>query len=163
MKKVLIMSGALAVWLVTLGVVAGTAQNREGVFDLAQFDTGRRDDDRGGSSAERERILRGFRINPVELNLRGKNPLLVGLGSYLVNTGGCNDCHTNPPFAPGGNPFQGEPEQINTAGFLGGGMQFGPNLVSPNLTPDASGRPAGLTFQQFEQALRTGVDHPTVG
>ena len=31
------------------------------------------------------RIAVGYRINPVELRLRGKNRLLVGLGSYLVN------------------------------------------------------------------------------
>ena len=47
-------------------------------------------------------------------------------GSYIVNTGGCNDCHTNPEFAPGGNPFLGEPEQINVDRFLAGGREFGP-------------------------------------
>ena len=53
-----------------------------------------------------ERIQRGFTIAPVPLNLRGKNVAFVGLGSYIVNAqGGCNDCHTNPPYAPGGNPF----------------------------------------------------------
>ena len=58
--------------------------------------------------------------------MRGRNGLLVGLGSYLVNaTGGCNDCHTHPSFAPGGDPFQGETEIINTAQFLAGGRQFG--------------------------------------
>ena len=36
-------------------------------------------------------------------------------------------------------------------------MQFGP-FVSRNLTPDASGKPAGLTFEQFQHALRTGED-----
>jgi hypothetical protein len=40
------------------------------------------------------RIRRGFEIAPVPLNLRGKDPALVGLGSYLVTSGGCNDCHT---------------------------------------------------------------------
>src|SRR5262245_61541491 len=62
------------------------------------------------------RVAVGYRINPVELRLRGKNLFLVGLGSYLVNAGGgCNDCHTHPSFAPGGDPFQGETEIINTA------------------------------------------------
>jgi hypothetical protein len=41
-------------------------------------------------------ILRGFEIAPVKLNLAGKDWALVGLGSYLVNTTGCNDCHTHP-------------------------------------------------------------------
>src|SRR5262249_31317050 len=33
---------------------------------------------------EASRIQRGFAIAPVRLNLTGKNPALVGLGSYLV-------------------------------------------------------------------------------
>ena len=45
------------------------------------------------------RIARGFEIAPVPLNLNGLDRQLVGLGSYIVNgQGGCNDCHTNPPF-----------------------------------------------------------------
>ena len=91
------------------------------------------------------------------LNLAGKNRALVGLGSYIVNTGGCNDCHTNPSYEPGHDPFKGEPEQISTAVFLAGGQQFGP-FVSANLTPDALGRPAGLTFDKFKTLLRTGHD-----
>jgi hypothetical protein len=104
------------------------------------------------------RVAVGYRINPVELRLRGKNRLLVGLGSYLVNAGGgCNDCHTHPSFAPGGDPFEGETEIINTAQFLAGGRQFGP-ITSANITPDAHGRPAGLTFEEFEHLLRTGEE-----
>ncbi len=102
-------------------------------------------------------IQRGYQINPVPLNLAGKNRALVGLGSYIVNTGGCNDCHTSPSYATGGNPFLGEPEQINTAVFLAGGQRFGP-FVSANLTPDALGHPAGLTFDEFKTLLRTGHD-----
>lgn len=105
------------------------------------------------------RIKIGFRISPVDLNLRHKNPLLVGLGSYLVNAvGGCNDCHTEPNYQEGGNPFEGEPEIINTAGYLAGGRSFGPVIVSANITPDEYGRPAGLTFQEFEYVMRTGHD-----
>jgi hypothetical protein len=105
------------------------------------------------------RIREGFRVSPVELNLRGKNRALVGLGSYLVNAaGGCNDCHTNPPFAAGGDPFQGETEIINAERYLAGGRPFGPTLVSKNLTPDADGRPAGLTFEEFATTIRTGRD-----
>lgn len=104
------------------------------------------------------RVAVGYRINPVELRLRGKNRLLVGLGSYLVNAGGgCNDCHTHPSFAPGGDPFKGETEIINTAQFLAGGRQFGP-ITAANITPDEHGRPAGLTFEQFEHLLRTGEE-----
>lgn len=104
------------------------------------------------------RVRIGFEIAPVPLDLRGKNRALVGLGSYLVNaTGGCNDCHTSPPYAPGGDPFAGEPEIVNVAGYLAGGTPFGP-FISRNLTPDENGLPGGLTFEQFRATLRTGVD-----
>ena len=61
---------------------------------------------------ELQRIIRGFQISPVPLNLQGKDLALVGLGSYIVNgQGGCNDCHTNPPYAEGGNPFLGQADK----------------------------------------------------
>lgn len=105
-----------------------------------------------------ERIARGFEIAPVPLNLDGKDRDLVGLGSYIVNAqGGCNDCHTNPPYAEGGNPFLGQPEQINAARYLAGGTAFGP-FISRNLTPRANGLPAGLEFDEFRITLRTGAD-----
>ena len=112
------------------------------------------------------RVQRGYDLAPVPLRTEGLNPALVGEGSYIVNTGGCNDCHTNPSFAPGGDPFAGEPEQINTAGYLAGGTMFGP-FRSRNLTPRASnGRPAGLTLERFTETLRTGRDlknvHPQI-
>ena len=66
------------------------------------------------ATTDADRIERGFKIAPVRLNLKGLSRDLVGLGSYIVNSqGGCNDCHTNPPFAPGGNPFMGQPKRIN--------------------------------------------------
>lgn len=100
----------------------------------------------------------GMEISPVELDLTGKNPALVGLGSYLVNAQfGCSDCHTWPQFAPGGNPFLGQPEETNAVGYLAGGRAFGP-FVSNNLTPDADGLPAGMTFDEFDFVMRTGVD-----
>lgn len=120
-------------------------------------------DDQDGAEARR-----GFAIAPVPLNLHGKNRELVGLGSYIVNAqGACNDCHTNPPYAPGGDPYQGQPKRINAAGYLGGGASFGP-FVSRNLTPDKSGRPiGGDTFAEFLQIMRTGIDldhaHPAMG
>lgn len=103
-------------------------------------------------------VRRGLAISPVTLNLRGKNRTLVGWGSYIVNAqGGCNDCHTSPSYDPDGNPFEGEPEQINTANYLAGGQQFGP-FTSRNITPDKSGKPAGMTLAQFKNTLRTGVN-----
>jgi hypothetical protein len=104
------------------------------------------------------RIAIGYKITPVRLNLRGSNRALVGLGSYLVNAAGaCNDCHTHPAFMEGGDPFKGETEIINTAQFLAGGRPFG-DIVSPNITPDEDGLPAGLTFEQFESMMQTGRD-----
>ena len=105
---------------------------------------------------DRERIEKGLELSPVPVNLEGLDRDLVGLGSYIVNAqGACNDCHTNPPFAPGGNPFLGEPERINTEHFLAGGMVFG-NVVSPNITPDEEGLPGGYTFEEFLALMRTG-------
>jgi hypothetical protein len=108
-------------------------------------------------------IKRGFEISPVELNLKGKNRALVGLGSYIVNTGGCNDCHTNPSYLPGHDPFLGEEEQINVPCFLSGGTPFGPGLSSRNLTPDPDGLPGGLTLEMFFKTLRTGEDQNNPG
>src|SRR5437870_11810162 len=93
------------------------------------------------------KIQQGFFIAPVPLNMVGKNPAWVGLGSYLVNAGGaCNDCHTNPPFTDKHDPFLGQPKQVNAAAYLGGGTQFipahppnFPAIVSRNLTPDKTG------------------------
>jgi mono/diheme cytochrome c family protein len=109
----------------------------------------------GGETA---RIFAGLRLSPVPLNLRGKDIGLVGLGSYLVNTGGCADCHSNPTYAPGGDPFKGEPKKFNADGFLAGGNAFGPVIKSRNLTPDSKGLPAGLTWPEFLRTMRTGVD-----
>lgn len=118
-----------------------------------------------GSAGEESKIQIGFAVAPVSLNLEGKNPSLVGLGGYLVHTHACSDCHTNPPFAPGGNPFLGEPEQTNAGDYLAGGTPFGP-FTSRNLTPDADGEPARLTLEEFLQVLNTGVDlknrHPEI-
>ena len=52
-------------------------------------------------------VQQGFAASPIpkyKLNLTGKNPYLVGLGSYLVNAAAdCNGCHTFPRFLrPGG-------------------------------------------------------------
>jgi hypothetical protein len=108
---------------------------------------------------ETSRIVRGFLIAPVPLNLRGRNRALVGLGSYIVNAqAGCSDCHTFPAYAPGGNPFLGEPKRINAERYLAGGRDFGGGIVSANITPDEDGKPAGLTFQEYRNLIRTGHD-----
>jgi hypothetical protein len=120
------------------------------------------------------KIQIGFDIAPVPLNLQGKNRALVGLGSYIVNAqGSCNDCHTCPSYVPGTNPFPpffgaGAAGHgiINSTNYLAGGVTFTaappgqtPTVViSKNLTPDATGKPVGLTLEQFKNAIRTGID-----
>ena len=120
-------------------------------------------------------IQRGFDINPVPLNLDGKNRALVGLGSYIVNArGACNGCHTCPSFighSKADNPFVSggtlseidTPGPVNKDNYLAGGVVFTrPNgvFVSKNITPDpaAGNLPEGLTFEQFLTVLRTGHD-----
>lgn len=116
---------------------------------------------------DESRIRQGFEISPVHLNLKGRNRALVGLGSYIINAeGSCNDCHTCPSYLKGHNPYLGEKEQINVEHYLAGGVPFGP-FTSRNITPEASGLPAGLTLEQFKLVMRTGVDldheHPQFG
>ena len=124
------------------------------------------DNDEDGNPVDQSKVRQGFNIAPVPLDLHGKNRDLVGYGSYLVNAvGGCNDCHTNPSYLPGGNPFFGQPKQVNAAHYLGGGMPFGP-FVSRNLTPE-NGLPAGRSYEDFVKIMRTGIDldhaHPQFG
>jgi hypothetical protein len=115
------------------------------------------------------RIRRGLEAVPVPLNMQGKDVSLVGLGSYLVNVvASCNDCHSAGPstqYAPGGNPFFGQPKVVNQATYLGGGNDFGalvpgsPHIVSRNLTPDKTGRPeGGRSLAEFVHILETGED-----
>jgi hypothetical protein len=108
--------------------------------------------------ATASQVKRGLEIVPtgVHLNMTGKNRALVGLGSYVVNTSGCVDCHTHPSYMKGGDPYVlGQKEMINAQDYMTGGRTFGP-VTAPNLTPDSSGKPAGLTRAQFIMTLRTG-------
>jgi hypothetical protein len=140
MPRSLFVSAAGAVALMAASIASAGAEDR-------------RDD------ADDRRIKIGREIAPVELDLDGKDRKErkeVWLGSYIVNAqGGCNDCHTNPPYAEGGNPFLGEEEQINVAGYLCGGMDFG-IAVSADISPDEDGLPAGLERREFIRLLRTG-------
>lgn len=120
--------------------------------------------DQGGedsSDHETSRVQAGFnyaRSQGIALDLRRKNRSLVGLGSYLVNAvGGCNDCHTAPPFIADPYAFLGAPKQVNISCYLAGGTPFGP-FVSRDITPWEDGKPAGLTREEFVHVLRTGED-----
>jgi hypothetical protein len=137
-----------------LVLMAATASLYSAMSAKAQ--NGNDSNDKDGS-----RIRMGYDLAPVQLDVAGLNPDLVGLGSYILNAQiGCNDCHTWPNYAPGGNPFLGQPEQINTAHYMGGGRPFPNGIVSPNISPDpVTGLPAGLTLDEFMSVMRTGV-HP---
>lgn len=126
-------------------------------------------------------VQQGFAASPIprsRLNMAGKDPVMVGLGSYLVNAAAdCNGCHSFPRFLPtgdmagsnpaAGDPYQGTPSMqsltrqlranFNLSHFLAGGRCFGPYMAR-NLTPDASGRPLGLSEAQFVRVMRTGED-----
>lgn len=137
------------------------------------------DDDDPNSSSP---IQQGFDISPVpkaKLNLTGKDPARIGLGSYIVNAiGGCSGCHTFPQYLEkadpaGSNPTAGDPFQgtslkqslphrlvanYNVSHYLAGGRCFGPGFMSFNITPDPTGRPLGLTEAEFIKVMRTGED-----
>jgi hypothetical protein len=133
-------------------------------------------DDPGSDEGSLIRI--GFKIAPVPLNLEGKNPALVGLGSFIVNgQADCNGCHTGggPPnfnYAAGGNPYFGQRTVVDPTVYLSGGSNFGPvgtptgplsyagpNIISRNLTPDKNRRPeGGHTLTEFKEILRHGTD-----
>src|SRR5262249_48436616 len=121
-----------------------------------------RDSSGVGNEREASRVRIGLKIAPVPLELRKNNVHLVGLGSYIVNAqAGCADCHSCPTYASGHNPYQGQSKQFNPVNYLAGGVPFGP-FVSRNLTPDASGKPAGLSWDEFLRVMHTGEDpdHP---
>ncbi len=100
---------------------------------------------------------------PIKLNLAGKNADQVYLGSYIVNAqGGCVDCHSCPSYAAGHDPYKGEIKQFNSLSYLAGGKAFGP-FISANLTPDTSGKPAGVTLAEFKDLMRTGNDPDVPG
>ena len=76
---------------------------------------------------------------------------LIERGRHLVNAGDCVACHTT----KGGKPFAGGRPVVTPFG----------TIYSANITPDALGRPAGLTLNQFSATLRTGhnpLDPPGV-
>lgn len=131
------------------------------------------DQGNGNSGGDDEsRIQRGFdyaRQQHITLDLRHKNRGLVGLGSYLVNAvGGCNDCHTAPPFTLDPMEGLGAPKQINNACYLAGGTPFGDPTdpatpVSRDITPWEDGKPAGLSRDAFIHVIRTGEDPDNPG
>jgi hypothetical protein len=139
--------------------------------------------------SEQELVEIGLRIAPDFIDMRGKDPNLVGLGSFIVNgQADCNGCHGSDPaneFRPTNNPYFRPPNNFpikyNQATYLNGGQNFGPvgpgvvkdpnsplfggpglgpNIISRNLTPDYTGNPeGGHDLGSFMTILRTGHDY----
>jgi hypothetical protein len=152
-KRILIFTAAFVGLFLTVTLISNS--------NVKGNDNDRNRKDRNREDEGELEVQIGFAISPIPLNsldLKGKDPELVGLGSYIVNAqGGCNDCHSCPSYAinPYVPPFVG---QVNSKNYLAGGVPFGPTLTSRNITPDATGKPAGLTLEQFETAIHTGHD-----
>jgi hypothetical protein len=106
----------------------------------------------------------------VGLSLKGRNPDLVYLGSYLANNqAGCNQCHTCPsyrgvdPYKVGGHSLN-TMTPTNTQNLLAGGTPFqNATIVSPNLTPDNSGLPGGMNYDDFKNAMVNGLSFHNPG
>ena len=140
------------------------------------------------SDSEAVQVAIGLRIAPSFINMEGKDPNLVGLGSFIVNAqADCNGCHGSDPaneYLPTNNPFflkpNNHPVKFNQATYLNGGQNFGPagpgivqdvtsplyggpglgpNTISRNLTPDHTGLPeGGRDLETFIKIIRTGHD-----
>ncbi len=144
-KAALLVCGAVAV---ALFITTRFTAHAEGDDSPFPFSEGRGESD----------IKIGLRIAPVPLNIE-HNAAMVGRGSYLVNAvAGCADCHSCPTYMPSNNPYAGQAGAYDPEHYLAGGVHFGP-FVSANITPDQSGRPAGLTRAEFFNVIRTGENH----
>src|SRR5262245_17074433 len=88
----------------------------------------------------------------INANMVRAENLQVDRGKYLVQLGGCNDCHTA-GYLLG---------KADTSRYLGGsdvGLEV-PGLgvfVAPNLTPDKETGLGSWTRQDIVTAIRTGV------
>jgi hypothetical protein len=130
----------------------------------------------------------GLSIAPDFLNTTGKDPELLGLGSFIVNAqADCNGCHgSSPPseYLATNNPYfrppNNRPAKYDQTTYLNGGQNFGPvgpgivkdptsplyagpglgpNIISRNLTPDHTGNPeGGNDLHTFMNIMRTGHD-----
>ena len=71
-----------------------------------------------------------------------------------------NGVHPSPNR--GGGPF-GQKKQYSSTTHLAGGVPFGPQIISRNLTPGQTGNPAGLSLNDFRHVIRTGHDRENPG
>ena len=132
--------------VITLGAIALAGMLNTGPHVQAQDN---------GNDNEASLIRIGFAIAPVPLKLEGKDPNLVGLGSFIVNAqADCNGCHTagGPPnfnYANNGNPyFLNQPLGTKTdpTTYLAGGTPFGQAVPS---SASVGGFPSGSTPSSY--------------
>jgi hypothetical protein len=103
---------------------------------------------------DRSKIRIGYEIAPVPLDLRGKNRVLVGLGSYIVNTRAADTTyHDDRDLGSGGDVERDGADAALGARCVAAGHGFVPS-ESAGLQPACACRPADLTFEQFAAAIR---------
>jgi hypothetical protein len=159
-----------------------------GIIALAGMDFSSMKVHAGDQDSDQDLAAIGLRIAPTFLNTRGKDPMLVGLGSFIINAQvDCNGCHGSDPaneYLPTNNPYfrvpLNFPARFNQATYLNGGQNFGtvgpgivknvnsplfagpglgPNIITRNLTPDYTGNPeGGVDLGKFITIMRTGHD-----
>jgi len=144
-KNRLITVGSCVASLVALGLLTAPHKMARGQETLDSYQYSRQ-------------AQQGREITPVTVNLMGKDPNLVYIGSYLVNgQGGCNSCHTCPSFT-GVNPF-----------LVGGrGFPVGPSVPAPALPhlpigPKPPGPPTAHTPVNTSFFLGGGTPFPNGG
>jgi hypothetical protein len=118
--------------------------------------------DEADRQASDNRVARGFEIAEQQGIALDHANVSAGLGSYIVNLAGCNDCHTWPNYSANGDPFARQPQQLNLPAYLAGGRTFsipGEDVCSRNITPSKdTGEPAGLSRRDFFYVMQTGCD-----
>lgn len=110
-----------------------------------------------GSDEDREdsEVQIGPRIAPVPLDLENKDLHWVGLGSYMVNSqASCAGCHSAADTLRRRQSLFEAEQAVQHGSYLAGGVPFGPTIASRNITPDSTGKPAGLSGNQFRSDLR---------
>lgn len=169
-------------------IKAAAVVSAAGIIALFVVDFGSVKVHADGQDSDQMLAAIGLHIAPSFINMNGKDPILVGLGSFIVNAqADCNGCHGSNPaneFLPTNNPFFREPNnhpaKFNQATYLNGGQNFGPvgpgivknmnsplfagpglgpNIITRNLTPDHTGNPVGGDdLGMFKTIIRTGHD-----
>ena len=162
MKAKMLVCVAASAFLVTFGIAIVTAEHdRPGQIESHDSDD--------------VRVRVGFdyaHAQGIAFNLRHRDRELVGLGSYLVNAiGGCNDCHTAPPYTkdPYSRARRTEADQQRVLSRRRIAVRTLPSACRRPRRSRATSRPSktacprDLTFAQFRHVIRTGEDPDNPG